>query len=606
MVCGQWFIVCKAQKGMILHVLDTSPAALRARTHYALKTALSTAGLAHRLVPEIDGTEQGVLCYGRSESDASDAFCRAGGIWIQVHRCDRLYRSPSDSEPFHDLPDSLRYLQWDSQRSSPCPPVPLSPPPPVRLPFWGGDTPTLSFERIGKGLRCILSADLFGNLFLHLSRMEELGCHGRDRFGRFRSSAGLLAKADLLDTPVVDGYLDLLIRIVTECCRRTEAVSVRTAFWPAGERFAAFLSHDVDRVVKWTPKRVGYEMGRALRHGLWIGAGEQQRRFRRMCRSMVRRENPYWNFDLLMDLEGRAGVRSSFYLGVGDEARGDPSDCTSDERVRRVAGDLREGGWEIGLHGSHGSYNKPDLMRQERKRFEEALGCAPSGIRQHFLRLDIPETFRVHADLGFEYDATLGYSDREGFRAGTSLPFSPFDLERNHELELLEIPLSLMDRTLEQRGYDERQAARVIQTYLDSAGRHGGLFSLLVHQSALDEQDHPYTGRLYRSVLAEIDREDVYCRTGEEIARWWRRRASLEILEESREGARWVFRITSPVAIPDVCLILRPLPSSDRLNIEVEGCGCIRQDDGDAVRLHLCGMRAGKAVEVHVSGGSER
>jgi len=317
---------------------------------------------------------------------------------------------------------------------------------------------------------------------------------------------------------------------------------------------------------------------------------------------MVRRENPYWNFDVLMDLEERAGVRSSFYLGVGGEARGDPSDCTSNERVRRVARDLREGGWETGLHGSHGSYNKPDLLPRERKRFEEALGRVPSGIRQHFLRLDFPETLRMHSELGFEYDATLGYSDREGFRAGTSFPFSPFDPGRGNEMELLEIPLSLMDRTLEQQGYDEAEAERVIRTYLGLAVRYGGLFSLLVHQSALDEQDHPYIGRLYRAVLAEVGQEDVYCRTGEEIARWWRRRTSLEILEERESGARRTFSIAPRMEIPEVCLIIQSPHPSARPSIEVVGCAYAQQDAGDTVRLRLRGMRAGKVVDVLVSG----
>ena len=561
---------------MIVHILDTSPEELRMRTRYALETGLSTAGLSHRFIPEVSGTERAVLCYGKSDSETSDTFCRTGGIWIQMSRCDRLYDPDA-------APGPLRYLRWHS------PPIPL----------WGEGAPELSFERIGRGVRCTLSADLFGNLFLHISRMEELHAPALDRFGRFRSQDSLLGKAGLLDLPVVDGYVNMLIRILVECCRLKDMVALRTAFWPAGERFAAFLSHDVDRIVKWTPKRVGYELWGALR---MIGSEEGRNRFRRMFLSMLRRENPYWNFDTLMELEERAGVRSSFYFGVGGAARGDPADCTSDERIRRVVDKLREEGWETGFHGSHRSYKSSDLLERERNKFEGAFGFTPSGVRQHFLRLDFPETLRMHAHLGFEYDATLGYSDREGFRSGISFPFFPFDPDEARAMDLLELPLSLMDRTLEARGYDERVASRVLRTYLDLAVKYGGLFSLLVHQSALDEQEHPYIGLLYRSLLEDVGQRDVYCRTGEEIARWWRRRASLDITEEGEQRVGQTFRIVSHMEVPDACLLLEPLPHPERWQIDVEGCDCARRDVDDSVRLHLRAVKAGEAVAVHITG----
>ena len=44
-----------------------------------------------------------------------------------------------------------------------------------------------------------------------------------------------------------------------------------------------------------------------------------------------------------------------------------------------------------------------------------------------------------------------------------------------------------------------------------------------------------------------------------------------------------------------------PLPVPARWRIDVEGFGCARHDVEDAVRLHLRAIKAGKAVEVHVS-----
>ncbi|SCL76215.1 hypothetical protein L21_2137 [Methanoculleus chikugoensis] len=48
---------------------------------------------------------------------------------------------------------------------------------------------------------------------------------------------------------------------------------------------------------------------------------------------------------------------------------------------------------------------------------------------------------------GFCCEATIGYADGIGFRGGMCHPFKVYDLKAGREIDILEIPLAVMDRT---------------------------------------------------------------------------------------------------------------------------------------------------------------
>ncbi len=72
------------------------------------------------------------------------------------------------------------------------------------------------------------------------------------------------------------------------------------------------------------------------------------------------------------------------------------------------------------------------------------------GGRQDFLRWK-PATWVAWEAAGLAYDASVGFADRIGFRAGTAHAYHPWLLSENREARLLEIPIVAMDSTL--RGY---------------------------------------------------------------------------------------------------------------------------------------------------------
>ena len=113
-------------------------------------------------------------------------------------------------------------------------------------------------------------------------------------------------------------------------------------------------------------------------------------------------------------------------------------------------------GWEVGLHGGHTAYLNAQEMKIKKERLEKVTHQPVLGYRNHYLRFKVPDTWEYLSKAGFQYDTTLGYADCAGFRNGMCHPFRPFNLNTNHEIDILEIPLTVMDGSLESDLYAAR------------------------------------------------------------------------------------------------------------------------------------------------------
>jgi hypothetical protein len=102
------------------------------------------------------------------------------------------------------------------------------------------------------------------------------------------------------------------------------------------------------------------------------------------------------------------------------------------------------------LHGSYGSIVEEATLALETSRFEAVLGSRPLGNRQHWLRFDQHEKlFNAVERAGLVYDSSLGFPEMPSFRNGASFAFPPYDFSNEKPHEFLEIPLVLMDGSVE-------------------------------------------------------------------------------------------------------------------------------------------------------------
>ncbi len=353
--------------------------------------------------------------------------------------------------------------------------------------LYGAPAASGRFSEVGQR-RAAVGVDLLGSIFFMLTRYEELVVRERDRHDRMPAAAGLPATEGALDRPLVNEYVEALWAIL----RR---------LWPAlrrrERRFRLLVSHDVD----WPYCTFGRGLGTAARGcagDLWHRRSPRLAGRRLVSFARTRGSNPDADlcntFDLLMDLSERHGVRSAFYFIAGHTAgEVDGIYRLSDPSIESLLKRIHERGHEIGLHPSYHTYRDGGQLAREYAALREAAAAAGIvqdewGGRQHVLRWEAPTTWEHWEAAGLDYDSTLGFADRPGFRCGTCWEYPVFSLRTGTPLRLRERPLIVMDVSLVERRYLNLSPEAALETgcrLLERCRRFRGDFTLLWHNSQL-------------------------------------------------------------------------------------------------------------------------
>jgi hypothetical protein len=140
------------------------------------------------------------------------------------------------------------------------------------------------------------------------------------------------------------------------------------------------------------------------------------------------------------------------------------------------------------------------------------------GIRQHYLRFKPGHTAQIQSDAGLRYDASLGFSEYEGFRNSYCCPFRFFDFQNHRSMDYWEIPLTFMDVThFYHRKLNMEQSARAIRSLAAEVARFNGVFSLLWHNSIFNEREFPGITAHYLGMLDHMKALGMEGLTGKEI-----------------------------------------------------------------------------------------
>lgn len=333
----------------------------------------------------------------------------------------------------------------------------------------------------------IIHYDIIGLTYWMLTRLEEIGRTDLDSHERFPASSSHAYKHGYLDRPVVDEWLYVLGQVIERQ-------------WPNIElkqhEFEIRVSHDVDR-----PSLYAFKPWKVVARMM---AGHILKRYdpkaffsapyvKLATRNTLIGTDPNNTFDWLMDISEANSLKSAFYFICG---RTDPSKDAYYEIEHSVMRDLLRRiynrGHEIGLHPSYNTFRDKALIGHEADRLKRI--CAEEGIsqkewggRMHYLRWEQPTTMIAWAEAGMNYDSTLGYADRAGFRCGTCHEYPAFDATRQKQLNLRIRPLIAMDCSVVSKVYMGlgfgAESVKTFNRLKTTCYKVQGCFTLLWHNS---------------------------------------------------------------------------------------------------------------------------
>jgi hypothetical protein len=258
------------------------------------------------------------------------------------------------------------------------------------------------------------------------------------------------------------------------------------------------------------------------------------------------------SFMKILESERELGIRATFFLKAGGNDRRDASYRLDDSWLKSTLRTIARGGHETGLHPSFRTVDDEAMFRREQRDLDEMLNviansstqarldsrqdrmdsrlrgndgsdARATSVRQHYLRLRYPGTWRMQSEAGFAIDSTLGFAEHEGFRNGACHPFLCYDHDAKSALPLWEIPLLAMDGTLrDYRGMDPSRALAVLQDLIAIVESVRGCGTILFHNICFDEHDFPCWDRVFTSTAEHIARHPGFlCSTLSKTLESW-------------------------------------------------------------------------------------
>ncbi|MBA3899428.1 MAG: hypothetical protein H0X62_04325 [Bacteroidetes bacterium] len=101
----------------------------------------------------------------------------------------------------------------------------------------------------------------------------------------------------------------------------------------------------------------------------------------------------------------------------------------------------------LGLHPSYASHFMQHGVSNEKSNLEIISGREVFKSRQHFLKMQLPDTYQQLIEAGIKEDYSMGYASQPGFRAGIANPFPFYNLLKEEETQLMLHPFQAMEVT---------------------------------------------------------------------------------------------------------------------------------------------------------------
>lgn len=355
---------------------------------------------------------------------------------------------------------------------------------------------------IRKGKQIVVYADIIASTFFLTSRYEEcLNHRDRDQYNRLIGKKSLAYRAGFLMRPVVDEYGILLRSWLRELDILAEE--------PKEGYKHIYLTHDVDLIWQWD------SLYKAIRTGC-RKIMKHQGQVLESLKAWIdyERFDPIYTFPWLTVLDqkvknfvGENKCTCVYFIKGGGSSEYDNLYYQKVNRLKKLVSYLKESGAEIGMHTSFSAGQRPEKIKEEKKRLEEITGEEILWNRNHYLCSKEPEDMEMLIESGIAEDFTMGYADVTGFRLGTSRAVRWINPITRELTALILHPMTIMECTLDSESYmnlNQENAYRIICEMLNTVKKYGGEIVLLWHNTSVKITERGYQRNLYEKTLDTI------------------------------------------------------------------------------------------------------
>ncbi len=352
--------------------------------------------------------------------------------------------------------------------------------------------------------------DIFANVYYHLMRIEESVFSHPDQMDPEGRESILYAYGGV-QLPVVDILTDHFAQWLEQKTEDLEIPLIKKAAWPAGQAFAVALTHDVDFVRAFHPLKKAFLKLKA-RAGFTPGLTVQD---------IENQDQRHWGFEQLLSFYSNKNWQATFFFIARYLEGRHFRYRINGRKIKTLLKKLTARQHEIALHPSRFAFEHPGRYVAEKRKLECVSGITLKGMRHHYLRALFPKIWDIAARLDLDYETTLSYSRRSGFRSGTTRPY--FVNERKKQI--LVIPTNFFENTLPNEGAKAEVSIKEIKQIMNRVKRHGGLFTALWHTNHI-LQPANYV-KIWQEFINLLEQEKPWIVTLSKHSRWIAQRRAI-------------------------------------------------------------------------------
>ncbi|MDP4209743.1 MAG: polysaccharide deacetylase family protein [Bacteroidota bacterium] len=317
--------------------------------------------------------------------------------------------------------------------------------------------------------------DPFAAAFFMVSRYEEYRPQHYDQHQRVMASESVAFQNNFLEIPVVDHWAMFLKQLIEEYYPK---------FVFPERKYTYIPTIDVDIAYAYRYRSFLRTSGAVAKAIIKRNKNDLKLRWDTLIQGDA---DPFDTYDLFSEWHKQYGLNPVYFFLVGQYGPYDKNISPFHPSIRKLIHEIGNNN-NVGLHPSYGSNANIKILNNELKILESILGRKVTASRQHFLKLNLPETYQRLIDCGITEDYTMGYADAPGFRAGTCTPFPFYDLRTETETTLMVYPFQVMDGTLNHyKKFSVLEALETMSLLINEVKKVNGTFISLWHNESLGE-----------------------------------------------------------------------------------------------------------------------
>tara|TARA_R110002049_G_scaffold305931_2_gene503546 strand:- start:2528 stop:3778 length:1251 start_codon:yes stop_codon:yes gene_type:complete len=280
------------------------------------------------------------------------------------------------------------------------------------------------------GERSTIPFDVFAASFYLISRYEEYLPHVKDDHGRYPFIESLAYQNNFLEQPVIDIWMYKVLKALVEQFpdlqhkkrkyEFTSIIDVTISHCYAYRGLIRGLGALLLDLLKFRIRRV------FQRISVWINP----------------KNDPYDNFDYLIDLHKKNAIKSMFFFQFANYSTFDKNISTSNNKFKYLIKSVADYS-VVSLSASYNSFSNLEVLKEEKRKLAAVINRPIKYVRFRYNRIDVPTTYRDLVDADFREDFTMGYTHKIGFRAGTCTPFFFYDIHLETQQPIRVHPFSV-------------------------------------------------------------------------------------------------------------------------------------------------------------------